>query len=94
MKTKQLGRPTDHCRQGRFPEPLKKAPPAAVHLLGVTARIMALTEDHGVRAVAREADISDSTLSRTITGEIWPSAIAVASIEQAYGINLWTDQRR
>lgn len=89
MRTKQLGKPTDHCPKGQFPKPLKSAPPAAVHLLAIAGRIKDLTDEHGVRAVGRTADISNSTLSRTIAGEIWPSSITIASLEQAYGVEIW-----
>lgn len=89
MKTKKLGHPTNYCPKGKFPQPLKSAPAAAVHLLAVAGRIKDLTDEHGVREVARQADLSNSTLSRTVTGEIWPSAIAIASLEQAYQIQIW-----
>lgn len=89
MRTQQLGHPTDHCLKNDFPTPLKKAPPAAVHLLLVIERIKQLTDEYGIRFVARKADLSSSTLSRTVSGEIWPSAISIASIEAAFEINLW-----
>ena len=84
-----LGRPTDHTKPGAFPQPSSEASPVAVRLLHAVAAIKALTVEQGVREVARTANVSHATLSRTINGEIWPSSITVASLEEAYGVRVW-----
>lgn len=89
MRTHQLGKPVEHCKPGTFPQPIKGTPDAAVRLLQIIGRLKTITDEHGVRAVARQADISNSTLSRTITGEIWPSSITIASVEDAYETQIW-----
>ena len=85
----KLGPPVDHAKAGRFPQPKKSEPDAVKHLLAVTARITELTDKYGVREVARQADISHSTLSRTVSGRLWPSAVMVARLEAAFDCNLW-----
>lgn len=89
MNTKNLGKPIDNCPKGKFPKPLKATPRPAVHLLSVAGRIRDLTNEQGLRSVARAANVSESTLSRTVNGEIWPSAVTIASVEAAFDIELW-----
>ena len=85
----RLGRPHEYAVPGAFPEPRDDAPDVPKRLLATVAAINEVTDEYGVREAARRAAISHSTLSRTVTGEIWPSSVTVASLETAFGIELW-----
>ena len=72
-----------------FPDLVADAPVAVTRCVKVLAAIDAITSEHGVREAARRAGISHSTLSRTIAGEVWPSFVTIASLEEAFGVELW-----
>ena len=85
----KLDRPTDHSNPGKFPTPKRGSDDVVKHLLGVVAAIIELTDEYGVREVGRQANISHSTLSRTVNGEIWPSSVTIARLEAAFDCSLW-----
>lgn len=87
--TASLDRPTEYSNPGKFPTPKRGTEEAIKRLLAVAASIIELTDEHGVREVGRQADISHSTLSRTVNGEIWPSSITIARLEAAFDCTLW-----
>lgn len=89
MTTARLRKPLDYCDEGQFPVPSPDAPEVARHLLDVTARIIDLVDEHGVRAMAREIGVAHSGVSRIVTGELWPSSATISALEQAYRLDLW-----
>lgn len=89
MSTARLRKPLDYCDKGQFPVPSPDAPEVAQHLLAVTARIAQLTEEHGLRAVAREIGVAHSGISRILSGELWPSSTTISALEQTYGLDIW-----
>ena len=85
----KLDRPTDHSKPGKFPTPKRGSDDVVKQLLAVTAAIIELTDEFGVREVGRRSNVSHSTLSRTVNGEIWPSSVTIARLEAAFDCSLW-----
>ena len=83
------GRPADYATDAGFPDVRADAPVAVQRSAAICREITALVARHGLRQVARQAAISHSTLSRTLSGETWLSNITIANIEEALNTELW-----
>lgn len=63
----------------------------AVRLLTLNMSRALGRSEMSMRAVAREAGLSHSVLSRLLTGEAWPDVSTVFRLERALGERLWPD---
>lgn len=52
-------------------------------------RLKALTDERGIREVARAAGISHSVVSRIVHGDAWADTATLARLELALGVDLW-----
>jgi hypothetical protein len=52
-------------------------------------RLATAIGDRSVREVAREADISHTTVLAVLAGARWPDMITVAKLEHALEVDLW-----
>ncbi len=58
------------------------------------ANLVGAVRGRSLRQVAREADISHSTLLAVMAGARWPDMITVAKLEESLDLDLWPRRRR
>ncbi len=58
------------------------------------ASLAGAVRGQSLRQVAREADISHSTLLAVMAGARWPGMITVAKLEESLDLDLWPRRRR
>ncbi len=58
------------------------------------ANLADVVRGRSLRQVAREADISHSTLLAVMAGARWPDMITVAKLEESLDLDLWPRRRR
>lgn len=83
------GKPVDYEIRPGFPAVRKHAPAAVRRAAAVAVSLAEIVSEHGMREVARQSGLSHSSLSRTISGEIWPSVVTIASVEEAFEVDVW-----
>ncbi len=58
------------------------------------ASLAGAVRGQSLRQVAREADISHSTLLAVMAGARWPDMITVAKLEESLDLDLWPRRKR
>jgi lambda repressor-like predicted transcriptional regulator len=58
------------------------------------ANLAGAVQGRSLRQVAREADISHSTLLAVMAGARWPDMITIAKLEDSLAIDLWPRRTR
>ncbi len=88
-----LRAPAAYMARGSWPDGAVSGPRVVLYAQAFAQAVAEAIGHRTVRDVAREAEISHTTLLAVLHGERWPDMVTIAKLEEALRADLWPGPR-
>jgi len=84
-----LRQPASYVRRGDWKVGEIEGPRLVLYAQAFAAAVEAAIGERTLRDVAREADLSHTTLLAVLHGQRWPDMVTIAKLEETFARDLW-----
>ena len=85
--------PAEYLARGRWPSGAVAGPRVVLYAQAFAQAVIEAIGDRTVRDVARQAEMSHTTLLAVLHGERWPDMVTIAKLEESLQADLWPGAR-